>query len=253
MVAAKPRPDWQVYERLIARLLLDDLSTDLCVTANAQVMGLISRTPRQIDVLIDARHDTDNSRRIIVDAKKRRRRIDVPQVEAFESFMKDVGATHGYLVSPAGHSKAAERRAQQAITIWIVPLERVDAIDPSSWPACQGPKCKNGRVFWDGFPEVSMTVQKVVAAVLMPPERLAFVHYTGKCDRCGRFHVKCLTCKDTLSFDDDDGEHQCGCKLPWFWLASIEQDEHGVPSAELHLVMGTGKVQTVNRRPVLRR
>jgi hypothetical protein len=45
-----------------------------------------------LDVLIDLRHDTDNSRRLIVDAKKRRRRIDVVQVEAFKGLMEDVGA-----------------------------------------------------------------------------------------------------------------------------------------------------------------
>jgi hypothetical protein len=54
------RPDWEVYERMIARLIADQSETDLCVTPNAGVMGKISETVRQIDVLIDARHDTDN-------------------------------------------------------------------------------------------------------------------------------------------------------------------------------------------------
>jgi hypothetical protein len=36
--------------------------------------------------------------------------------------------------------------------------------------------------------------------------------------------------------------------MPWFWLASIETDEIARRSAELHLVMGMGNVETVDRR-----
>src|ERR1043165_2529171 len=107
-----PSPSWELYERMIARIVADQLSTDLCVTPNARIIGKISGRSRQIDVLIDSRHDTDNSRRIIVDAKKRTRKIDVTDVEAFRGLMEDVGATHGYLVCPTGHTQAAEKRAQ---------------------------------------------------------------------------------------------------------------------------------------------
>jgi hypothetical protein len=50
--------------------------------------------------------------------------------------------------------------------------------------------------------------------------------------------------------DEDDCGHQCKCKLPWFWLASIEEDEHGERSDELHAILGSGKVITVDRRPI---
>lgn len=105
-------PEWQLYERLVAHLMADQASTELCVTPNAHIMGRISKRSRQIDVLLDLRHDPDNSRRIIVDAKRRTRKIGVTDVEAFRGLMEDVKATHGYLVCPAGHTSAAERRAQ---------------------------------------------------------------------------------------------------------------------------------------------
>lgn len=246
-----PRPEWEVYERLIAHLMVRQLSTDLCVTPNARVRGRISDSLRQIDVLIDSRHDTDNSRRIVVDAKKRRRKIDVKDVEEFEGLMKDVGATHGYLISPSGCSKTAERRAQDAITISIVPLEHIEQIDPSKWPRCLAKNCAFGRVFWDGFPELSTLLQRMSEAV-SETMHVAWVHYVGKCDRCGRFHVQCVTCGDLLSFDDDNGEHQCSCKMPWFWLASIERDEKGEASAELHVVT-RDRMMTVDRRPSAKR
>lgn len=244
----RPSPDWKIYERLIARLMADQLATNLCVTPNARIRGRISGRSRQIDVLIDARHDTDNSRRIVVDAKKRRRKIDVRDVEALEGLMKDVDATHGYLVCPAGYTKAAEKRARKAVSIRIVPLDRLENFDPSTWPQCLVGGCSHGRVFWDGYPEISLRGVSIEAPRTFRTFR--FVHYAGKCDHCGSFHVRCTTCDDLLHIPHDDEEdigHQCRCKLPWFWLASIETDERGVESAELHSVVG-GTVTTVDRR-----
>jgi hypothetical protein len=107
-----------------------------------------------------------------------------------------------------------------------------------------------GRVFWDGYPEISMALQAMSGTEQGRTKLVPFVHYVGKCDHCGRFHVKCLTCKELFSLDDDEGEHQCNCRLPWFWMASIEEDEHGRKSAELHAVLGSGKVITTDRRPI---
>jgi hypothetical protein len=241
---------WELYERLIARMIADQLSTDYCVTPNARVSGVISGRSRQIDVLIDARHVTDNTRRIIVDAKRRARKINVSDVEAFRGVMEDVRATHGYLVSSAGYTRTAERRAQEVVSIRIVPMDRLDNFDPSTWPRCANSRCRRGRVFWDGYPEIQLTVESISG-----DERrlIPFVHYVGKCDRCGRFHVNCLTCGDLLSLSEDEDEddaygHRCRCTPPWFWLASIEQDEDGRRSAELHAVPGVGKIITVDRR-----
>jgi hypothetical protein len=244
------REGWEVYERMIARLIADQSTSDLCVTPNARIVGKISGRSRQVDVLIESRHDTDNTRRIIVDAKKRKRKIDVKDVEAFLGMMKDVNATHGYLVSPAGHTKAAEKRAQMAVSIYIVPLAHLENFDPSAWPECKSPRCRHGRVFWDGYPELSLRLRPVDASGNRQDLLVRFVHYVGKCDRCGLFHVRCTRCNEILPVPhqtDDDG-HQCGCNPPWFWLASIEEDEEGSRSAELHLIMATGEIRTLDRR-----
>jgi hypothetical protein len=236
---------WQKYERLVASLLVDELSTHLCVTPNARVAGKISKRRRQIDVLIDERHETDNSRRIIVDAKNRKRKIDVTHVESFRGLMEDVGATHGYLVCPAGHTEAALRRAQGCVSICLLSLDHF----PSTWPRCQGRRCKLGRVFWDGYPAITASGTFVSSSKLIYPKEVIYNHHVGKCDQCGRFHVLCLTCQELFSFDDE-GDHQCRCRMPWFWLTSVEHDTHGQPSAELHAVLGAGKVITADRRPM---
>lgn len=249
---SRSSPDWERYERLIARMMADQLPTEYAVTPNARVMGKVSRRSRQIDVLVDLRHDSDNSRRLIVDAKKRRRRIDVQDVEAFRGLMEDVGATHGYLVCPRGHTKAAECRAQTEVSIRLVSLDHLEGFDPASWPQCRAPRCKGGRVFWDGYPEIQTVLHAASASADASASQLvSFVHYVGKCDRCGRFHVKCVTCGDVLAppeRDVDDCGHQCSCRPPWFWLASIEDDGEGSESAELHVVLASGKVITTDRR-----
>lgn len=240
--------EWQRYERLIACLMVNELSTDLCVTPNARVIGSISGRSRQLDVLIDARHATNNARRIIVDAKMRKRKIDVPQVEAFKGLMEDVEATHGYLICPAGHTAAAERRAQELITLCLVPPYHLDGFDPSKWPKCKGPACAHGRVFWDGYPELTLGLVPVGEATASGSQTVPFLHFVGKCDHCGRFHVQCMTCSEQFSLDDDNGDYRCKCGLPWFWMASIESDERGRRSAELHVALFTGQLITVDRR-----
>lgn len=249
---SKSRPDWKNYERLVAQLVAQQLFNEYCVTPNARVAGTISGRNRQIDVLIDFRHDTDNSRRIIIDAKARSRRIDVTHVEAFLGLMADVGATHGYLVCPLGHTEAAQRRAQDAVSIRLLPLDRLENFDPSTWPDCLVEKCRGGKVFWSGYPSVDMHVRPSVGK-LNEMRRISFVHYVGKCDRCHQFHVQCMECRDIFStpYDSDDDGHRCRCGMPWFWLASLETDDVGRTSAELHLVTalhGEVHVQTVDRR-----
>ena len=248
------RPEWQLYERLVARMMVDQAPPNLCVTPNARIMGRISKRSRQIDVVLDLRHASDNSRRIIVDAKRRTRKIGVTDVEAFRGLMVDVNATHGYLVCPEGHTSAAERRAQSAVTIRLLPLDRLENFDPSTWPKCTSAACSHGRVFWDGYPEMSLDVRPASMCASVAVARIAFVHYVGKCDRCGRFYAKCMTCGDMMAPPDDDDEDygiQCRCKLPWFWLASIEDADDGELSAELHVILmhRKGTVITVDRRP----
>src|ERR1700759_5631531 len=128
---------------MIARLISHQSLTNFCVPANAKIVGTITGGSRQTDLLIDVRHNTDNSRRIIVDAKHRKRNIDATDVEALLGLMEDVGATHGYLIAPAGYTKAAEKRAQKAVSIRIVPIDRLENFDPTAWPHCRNPRCQS--------------------------------------------------------------------------------------------------------------
>lgn len=248
---SKKIPDWEKYERLIAQTIRNQLSTDYCVTPNASLLGRISSRKRQIDVLIDSRHDTENQNRIIIDAKIKSRKIDINNVEAFIGLMDDVGATHGYLICPNGFTKSAEQRAQDAISLRLLPLDKLENFDPSTWPSCSAKSQCKGRIFWDGYSTLDVPLIPVEGKT-NNLEIISYIHYVGKCDKCRNFHVKCVECGEMLTPRYDlkgDVGVQCKCGMPWFWLASIECDENGLQSAELHLIEGLkANIKTVSRR-----
>jgi len=237
----QPRQDWEIYERNDCPSWSPTSPAPIFALHRTRGSpGKFSGISRQIDVLIDARHDIDNSRRIIVDAKRRKRKIDVTDVESLLGGNEDVGATHGYLVSPSGHTKAAEKRAQMSVSISIVPVDRLTNFDPSAWPECRNTKCKRGRVFWDGYPELSL--------LLHPTKESGDARADARPVRAPRRKVATDAGSSTygahavdqtlpIPHDSDDDGHQCGCKPPWFWLASIEEDEEGARSAALHVAM----------------
>jgi hypothetical protein len=130
---------------------------DLTATMNASLIGAISKTARQIDLLVESRWRDGRFRRIMVDAKHHARPLTVNDVEMFLGMMDDCGAELGFLVCPNGCSKAAERRAQEPIILKLLTLE--DAKERTDWAAfgdCYG-RCSNlsdrrrrGVVLWAG-------------------------------------------------------------------------------------------------------
>ncbi len=239
--------DWKQYERFVSKLVAEQLGTDFCVTPNARVKGRISGRRRQLDLFIASRHDADSSRNMIVDAKKRARAIDVTHVEAFRGLMQDVGVAHGYLVCASGFTVAAKRRAEKAVTISLLPLEVLERFAPLRFERCCAAGCA-GYLFWDGFPQATLGLQKIGSEngqIIAAPRTWR----VGKCDKCRRFHVDCLTCGDRKPMGNED-EHKCQCP-GWFWLSSIEEDDADESFAELHLIsVYAANGITVSRKPL---
>lgn len=232
---------WRLYERLIALLAIEDYSdVNYSVIPNARIKGFISERKRQIDVLVDCRFDTNLSRRVIFDAKCRKRPVDIKEIEAFEGLMKDVSAKRGIIVCSNGYTAAALRRAQEHIGIKLLPEEEIEQFNIGSWDYCKNEYCSNGLVLWDAYPSIILN-------------GTVFVQGSGKCDECGRFHVWCWSCGHRYSINYES-ELQCLCKGPWFWLTSIEPeiDKNNIEHKAhyLILVMGNGTFQVVDRRPV---
>jgi hypothetical protein len=80
------------------------------VSHNVKLRGARSGVLRQIDVLVEE-GSSAGPIRTIVEAKCRRRVVDVKQVEAFLGLLQGVGIPRGLTICPLGYSKAALSRA----------------------------------------------------------------------------------------------------------------------------------------------
>jgi predicted Mrr-cat superfamily restriction endonuclease len=123
-------PQWLVYQRCVAAFMSEHHgSLDTTVLPNVLVKGEISGEQRQVDVLIDRRWQGGAASRIIVDAKKRSRKLDIGDVEQFEGMLRDCRAARGIMVCTAGSTSGAQKRAQQAITITVLDFEEALEFD----------------------------------------------------------------------------------------------------------------------------
>lgn len=218
--------DWKTYERIVAGLEAQNSGLDYSVTPNAKLKGSLSNTWRQVDVLIDARWGDDLSGRIIVDAKRKRRKLDVTHVEAFEGMMRDCLAHRGVIVCPNGYTKAALERAQEAITIKLLSFEEAHNFDWSAFDPCLG-DC-SGLVLWDGQLPIGVGLGWAII-------------FTGKCDICHQFHVWCWDCGESFTLAIE-GDHECGCER--VWASAIEEQtlfSNRTASVAVHLLMHDGQ------------
>lgn len=101
--------NWKDYEIYITRHFSKQFPKAK-ISHNVKKTGLISKVPRQIDILIeDSIAGFEIS--LIVDCKYFSKKIDVKVVESFLSFLLDLKASKGILITNKGYSKAAYNRA----------------------------------------------------------------------------------------------------------------------------------------------
>ncbi len=198
-------PCWRIYERVVACFEAQAGRMNASVTPNASIIGSISGVRRQIDVLVDVRWETNANRRVVFDAKLRKRKLTVQDVDAFVGLMTDVQAARGVLVCANGWTKAAKGRADRTIELRLMTEQESEEVDHAAMEPC--PHCRpksskiKGVVFWDGqFP--------------LPLGGWAIV-FTGKCDVCRSFAFWCWDCgiKDVVP---DGTRYECGCERLWF-------------------------------------
>jgi hypothetical protein len=215
---------WKTYERVVAAVEAESRGLEFSITPNAKLKGAISGRSRQIDILIDLRWSEDVQHRTIVDAKLRRRKIDVKDVEGFLGMMQDCRASRGIVVCTAGYSAAALARAQEAVTIKLLDEGQEEDFPWAQYDFCLG-KCadkgqsaRRGLVLWD-------------AQHPLPFRPGWLIVWTGKCDVCREFHVWCWDCGSKFAVPNE-GHCDCGCEeLLWASLIEEELDAAGVLNA----------------------
>ncbi len=219
-------PAWLLFERCAAAFAVENFGgLDATVVPNAKLVGVISGRPRQVDVLVDARWSTSAETRILFDAKHRKRKLDITDVEAFEGMMRDCDAQRGVLVTPSGWTSGAELRAQDAIAIKLLNLLDLEqfefGFEPCFRADCRASsrKGQRGAVLWEEFIPSGFGSGWVIIQV-------------GKCDRCRTFNVWCWDCGSKFSVPDGQVV-SCGCEgREWASVPESEESGHvGEPTS----------------------
>ena len=105
--------NYQIYERCVAAFTAqDEDSLSITIGSERKNPRYNQRTFAQIDASLSKISMCPTVFRLIVDAKHRKRNLDIDDVEAFEGKMRDVQACHGILVASSGVTKSAIKRAQ---------------------------------------------------------------------------------------------------------------------------------------------
>lgn len=101
---------WKDYEEYIHKHFVK-LYPDTKITHNVSKLGFISKLKRQIDILIES-EVAGCHLNIVVDCKYFNTKVNIKTVESFISFLQDVKANKGVLITNKGFTKGAEQRAK---------------------------------------------------------------------------------------------------------------------------------------------
>lgn len=101
--------DWRQYETEVFEEIVS-LYPEAEISFDLKLLGQFSQTKRQCDVVIDER-SSGKLVRTLVDAKYRKRKINVKEVEEFVGLLRDVNCDRGIIVAANGFTPAAEKLA----------------------------------------------------------------------------------------------------------------------------------------------
>jgi hypothetical protein len=105
-------PKWRRFEKLVAKVQ-QELAPNAVVTHDDRIKGHISRELRQIDITVKQKVGQYNIL-IAIDCKDYKTPVDVGEVEAFKSKVKDIHANKGVMVAANGFTGTAKRIGEEA-------------------------------------------------------------------------------------------------------------------------------------------
>jgi len=209
-------PEWLLFEREVARFLAD-LDPGSSVQHNARLPGLLSKTIRQVDALIEG---TIAGRRIVLVAECKRytSAVGIGLIDEFVGKLLDVGVSVGLMYAFTGYTKEAESRATGSRNpeIELRQLPEDQGHDYSSllyrlkYGDCPNPNCILGDIGWSqSLVEDGDGVE------------------AGSCDSCGALAARCPECGDVTAVDS--GEQECdSCEVVFEVLRDRKGEFEGV-------------------------
>ena len=192
---------WQEYQQAVSKMY--ETMTDMgIVKHNIRIPDKITGQKRQIDTWWEIKI---NGHRInvLIDAKYRKGKIDIKDLEEVEALAASVKAHKIIIVTNKGWTKPAMKKANFCdIDLKILKIEdALDLIIPDKWFMCHD--CPDECVVMDSD-----------GILYREDSGLFFDWYAGRCRKCKNIYFHCPGCGKRIILENDD-EYICYCKHVW--------------------------------------
>jgi len=223
---------WQLFEKEV-RDSLRRLDKHATVAWNHSTVGLISGTPRQIDVYATGTI-AGQAFVIAVECKHYKRPLGIGAVDEFAGKLQDIGADRGIVYGLNGLTEPAQLRATGAVQPRIAVGELV--LGPNHIPVdiepllkfgdCPNPNCIAGDISWETWRASDGQTLEV-----------------GVCSLCGTWSTRCPepNCGEVQAFVNDDESCYCGTRL------SLDRDNDYVDVVAVEAIVAGQPPRTYHR------
>lgn len=192
---------WQEYETAVGKWfeLMEGMGV---VKQNIYIPDRITKQKRQVDVWCEL-NINGHQINILIDAKRRKRKLDVKDLEEVEGLANAVKANKIIIVTNSGWTKPAQDKADYSnIDFRILTIEdALGLILPNKWLMCYS--CKDECVIMDSD-----------GVLFRENSNLFFYWHAGKCRKCKDLYFYCQECGDKKIIDEDYS-YECDCKHVW--------------------------------------
>ncbi len=199
--------NWQEYQEAVG-VLYEQMSEFGIVRKNITIPDKMTGQARQVDVWWEMKIE-NHSFKILIDAKKRKDKVDVKDVEEILMLANAVNADKAIIVTNNEWTKPAEVRAKfDGLDLRIFSIDEAsDLIVEDKWVMCQ--VCNDDCVVLDncGFFEIQGLVNWWLG---------------GQCRSCKSIYIHCQDCGDK-GIINNDTSWTCNC--PYLWQFKNESIE----------------------------
>jgi hypothetical protein len=119
--------NWKDYEIYITQYF-QRLYPSASISHNIKRVGVVSKTNRQIDILIEEKIASFDIK-IVIDCKFFNKKVDVKEVDSFVGFLADLKVNKGVIITNKGYTEAAYNRATydtQDVELRIINFEDLE-------------------------------------------------------------------------------------------------------------------------------
>ncbi len=192
---------WQEYQNAVGKLY-EKMEGMGEVKHNVYLPDKITGQNRQVDVWCEINIE-GHKINILIDAKYRKEKLDIKDLEEVESLANAVNANKIIIVTNNGWRNPAQKRAEYSnIDFRILTIEdALGLIIPNKWLMCYS--CEDECV-----------VLNSDGVILRENHDLFFYWYAGSCRKCKDLYFYCPECGDKKILDSNDN-YKCHCNHIW--------------------------------------